>query len=491
MSFFHNINKFFAQYNNALNGKYGGIGYLISIVPVALISIIILWILTNKLFGSKVVQNRKIHLVFFRRIFKMIAVFSILLLILLTYDGFPRLTRFLGGATLVFGGVVGVAAQDVLKDIIAGLMLSIYQPFDIGDRLFLSDIPKAVIVEDLTMRHVVLRAMDGMRFIVPNSEMNNFIIQNTSYRQDPRATYLTVPVGYDSDLRLAIDLMRKAARNCPYTCPGNKNNVDLDGYGDVYFSAIQESAYIFNMTIWSEPDTDNDLAVSEVYHAIVSSFNENGIEIPYNYVNVVDGYSTGNEQSSYDDSPKADGKHKQNKRLGLRNLKIRTDRLTLSQYDGYIEQLKAVNKKAVRFVGYHQFEASDANIIYILSEELMNFAHMVLGELSGSFWLEGTEKKVQIHLKERVSVNIDARDVFMDLSSSDKNEADMGLIDRIRYEISLYSRDREHDVSFTLDDMGNKDELEKTIITKLSDDVRVSMTEDTVHINIIWREKSK
>ena len=46
-------------------------------------------------------------------------------------------------------------------------------------------------------------------------------------------------------------------------------------------------------------------------------------------------------------------------------------------------------------------------------------------------------------------------------------------------------------MSFSLDDMGNKDELEKTIITKLSDDVRVSMTEDAVHINIIWRKKSK
>lgn len=478
------------RYYTGLTGKDGVIGYLFAIVPTLVVLASAALFVINIVFGSPHDKNRKIHMVFLGRFFRVVVIVICVIGLLLGYNGLPRLALFLSRSTLIFGGIIGIAGQDIIKDILGGFMLSIYKPFEIGDRIMLTDVPRPVLVEDITMRHAVLRAMDGMRFIVPNSEMNKYVIQHTSYKQKPRATYLYVPISYDSDIRLAIELMREAVKNCPYTCPGNANNYDLDGYGDVYLHEIQDSAFQLNMTVWSEPETDNDLCVSESYQAIINAFIEHGIEMPYNYINVIDAHKAKKEISRVQESAmkKISGKDKKN--IGRRDVRVSTDKVEMSVKESVEEKVIAARKKAERFAAFYEFDATDTNIIVLLSEELLDFSAAVLGDLSGKFWIEGVRDNVRIHIKEPASLNFDAMNVLLDLSSNGDNSANIGIVDSIRQKMALLSTGREQDVTFQLNELGDENELGKMLLTKLSDKITVSMKAESVHITVYWEKKS-
>ena len=88
----------------------------------------------------------------------------------------PQL-RSLGTALLtgvsVASILVGLAAQSTLGNLIAGLSLLLYRPFQIGDLVQLT-VPAGVQtgkIEDLTLGYTVIRTSQNHEIVVPNSVM--------------------------------------------------------------------------------------------------------------------------------------------------------------------------------------------------------------------------------------------------------------------------------------------------------------------------------
>ncbi|MEA3229933.1 MAG: mechanosensitive ion channel [archaeon] len=65
------------------------------------------------------------------------------------------------------GIVVGLAAQDTLANIVAGISLAIFQPFRLDDRLRIAG--EYGTVEDITLRHTVIRTWENKRIISPTT----------------------------------------------------------------------------------------------------------------------------------------------------------------------------------------------------------------------------------------------------------------------------------------------------------------------------------
>ena len=236
---------------------------------------IVIWLIYRRV-NSK---SPRLHTVFFERFFRFISVAAAMLYLVFGEGKHRDVLMEIAKYGVIFTGVIVFISQNVIKDVLAGFMMSAYRPFDIGDKIVIPDIPGACIVEDLTMRHVVLQTTDGIRFIVPNSEMNSRIIQHTSYGQSLRATYITIRIGDDTDIPKAISLMRDAAMHSPYTCPGGPSDNDFGGYADVYLKELKDNVLVLRTTIWTEPETDMDFAISEVYQSVLSSFAKNGIAV--------------------------------------------------------------------------------------------------------------------------------------------------------------------------------------------------------------------
>ena len=76
-------------------------------------------------------------------------------------------------ATSVASVLVGLAAQSTLGNMIAGLSLLMYRPFQIGDSVQLT-VPVGVqtgTIEDLTLGYTVIKTQANQEIVVPNSVM--------------------------------------------------------------------------------------------------------------------------------------------------------------------------------------------------------------------------------------------------------------------------------------------------------------------------------
>ncbi len=121
-------------------------------------------------------------------------------------------TAMLAGAGIA-GLAIGFAAKDSLSNFTSGVFIAIFQPFRVGDFVdFKGDYGQ---VEDLTLRHTVIRTWDNRRIIVPNSTMSTEPIINWSIRE-PQITWT---VDFDlkkaSDIDRARDIILERARSHP------------------------------------------------------------------------------------------------------------------------------------------------------------------------------------------------------------------------------------------------------------------------------------
>jgi small-conductance mechanosensitive channel len=111
-------------------------------------------------------------------------------------------TALLAGAGIA-GLAIGYAAKDSLSNFTSGIFIAVFQPFRVGDLVdFRNDHGQ---VEDLTLRHTVIRTSDNRRIIVPNSIMSTEPIINWSIR-DPQVVWT---VDFDLDKAKDIDRARE------------------------------------------------------------------------------------------------------------------------------------------------------------------------------------------------------------------------------------------------------------------------------------------
>lgn len=234
-----------------------------------------------------------------------IIIFSIPALRSLSFDLFA-------GAGVI-GIIVGLAAQNTLSNIIAGISLSIFQPFRVGDRLnILNEYGKVV---DLNLRHTVIVTWDNRRLIIPNSKISSEAIINwTIY--DPAVIWtIDIGVSYDTNIKKAKELMIEEANKHPNVMPhevimyseqteylkreshsdastrSNVRLIDEDfrerGGVKVRVTDLKDSSINLSLQVWF---SDRSIAYSsscDIRENIVTRFSEEGIEIPYPYRTIV------------------------------------------------------------------------------------------------------------------------------------------------------------------------------------------------------------
>lgn len=101
------------------------------------------------------------------------------------------------GALGIGGVVLGLALQDILSNLVSGVLLQVRRPFKKGDQIVTNDYEGTV--EGINLRVVQLTTFDGDSVYVPNS----MVLQNpiTNWTRTPnRRTTLQVGVAYDTDL---------------------------------------------------------------------------------------------------------------------------------------------------------------------------------------------------------------------------------------------------------------------------------------------------
>jgi small-conductance mechanosensitive channel len=206
------------------------------------------------------------------------AIYAIgILMIILQIPFLNRVAIAMLAGAGVAGLAIGFAAQDSLSNVISGVLLVIFKPFRIGDYVdFKGEYGH---IEDLTLRHTVVCTWDMRRIVVPNSMMSSDYIVNWSLG-DPESIWpVDIGIGYTSDIDKARSIIIEETRKHPHILKDREINVRLTELGDFAVN-LRLTFHVPNRGLAFDTGCD-------IREAVKKRFDEEGIEIPYPYSNVI------------------------------------------------------------------------------------------------------------------------------------------------------------------------------------------------------------
>ena len=233
--------------------------------------------LMNK-FLSKERLHGKIHLIFLRGLIIIFVWGAALFTVLSNIKDFNNVWNMAFASSGIVAVVFGLAAQSTLANVFAGISLSAARsrPFDVGDRVKIDTIDPGY-VENITLRHTVIKTYQNEIIYIPNSTVGSATIVN--YTQEESFSYpIVVSVAYGTDMQKAMDVMADVIVAHPMH-HGARPTVLCTSCDD---SGVTLRALVETVDFKDNPKTCSDCLVE-----IMKRFAEEGIEIPYNRLVVI------------------------------------------------------------------------------------------------------------------------------------------------------------------------------------------------------------
>jgi small-conductance mechanosensitive channel len=115
------------------------------------------------------------------------------------------------------GIVLGLAAQATLSNIFSGISIALSKPYMLRDAILYHD--NFGFIEDIKLRHTVIRTWDNRRIIVPNAQMDREAVINYSIEDPEMTAVVFVDVTYESNLDKAFSILQEEARKHPLSLP--------------------------------------------------------------------------------------------------------------------------------------------------------------------------------------------------------------------------------------------------------------------------------
>jgi small conductance mechanosensitive channel len=191
--------------------------------------------------------------------------------ILLTFNVFINIAPILAGAGIL-GLAISFGAQSLVKDVISGFFILFENQFAIGDVVEAGG--KGGVVEKMTMRVVVLRDLQGVMHVIPNSEIK--VVSNKT-RGWSRAV-IDVGVAYGEDVNRALSVVRDEAAQFS---TDRDWAIQLDGPVEVPgVEALGDSSIVIRTMIRTQPGSQWN-AAREFRRRLKVRFDREGIEIPF------------------------------------------------------------------------------------------------------------------------------------------------------------------------------------------------------------------
>lgn len=273
-----------SEWINSLEKPWNVIAWIGVVIAIMLL----IWGATglNKYTFNRIKRKQKgMHLAFFERFSALIIVVSIVLIAVSAFNGFESVWHTMLGGTAIISAVIAFVAQDIIKDILAGLMISIHKPFEIGDRIVLEN-GTAGIVEDLTMRHVVLQGFDTIKYVIPNSKINTQQVTNFGHLREMQSAEFEFRIALHSDVELAKRIINETVRKSKYSSPGLPEG-GKTVYAPAYFVRFASSALVMTVLVYFEKKYPPEKVIDDINTSVYAALKANGIEIPYEYINIL------------------------------------------------------------------------------------------------------------------------------------------------------------------------------------------------------------
>lgn len=209
-------------------------------------------------------------------------------------------TSLLAGAGL-FAIAIGFASQQALSNIVGGIFIVVFKPYKINDRIQIRTDLNGI-VEDINLRHTVIRNFENKRIIIPNSIISDEVLINSNYRDDKIVKWIDVGISYDSDIDLARKIMQEEVMAHPFFKDYRTQEEIDDGVAIVPVRVLTLGDFSVNLRAWATTANPPDAFVlgTDLLESIKKRFDKEGVEIPFPYRTIV--YKKDLEKNNESDS---------------------------------------------------------------------------------------------------------------------------------------------------------------------------------------------
>jgi small conductance mechanosensitive channel len=215
-------------------------------------------------------------------------------------------TLFAGAG--IAAAVIGFASQEAFSNIISGVFIVIFKPFSVGDYIKLLSSGQIGIVEDITIRHTVIKSIENRRIVIPNSVISREAILNSTLK-DPRVKFnLEVVLVYEADIQKALDIMKEEAQKHPDFLDARTDEEKTNGALPVVAKvvALEDNGVRCRAYVWAK---DNDTAFEmkcDLLKILKEHFDKDGIQISHVQRAVVAAPAIATTQSEQEEGQKSD-----------------------------------------------------------------------------------------------------------------------------------------------------------------------------------------
>lgn len=180
------------------------------------------------------------------------------------------------------GLTIGLAFQGSLSNFAGGMLILLTKPFKIGDYVVVSGVGAEGNVDDIGMFYTRLKTVDNRSIVVPNSVVSNTTLTNVTF-YDVRKLEIIVGVSYKSD----IDRVKTVLSNLL----DKENFVVHNKEKQIFVNDLNSSSIDIGMRFFVKK-SEYWASKWKILEDIKKEFDEQGIEIPYNQLDVhMDGFT--------------------------------------------------------------------------------------------------------------------------------------------------------------------------------------------------------
>jgi small conductance mechanosensitive channel len=181
-------------------------------------------------------------------------------------------TALLAGASIA-SVVIGLAAQSTLGNLVAGISITIYRPFRLGDTILVAA-PTGTeigVVEMLSLGYTTLRTADGRLVVVPNALAASQVSINLSsnYNYSPWPLTITLRVNRDANL----DTVEKLAVTVA------KEVVDAKDVTGCFLTKVEAAAAVLELRVRAPDAASRDTLRAGLLAKLTQRFTDAGLAI--------------------------------------------------------------------------------------------------------------------------------------------------------------------------------------------------------------------
>jgi small-conductance mechanosensitive channel len=188
----------------------------------------------------------------------------------------------------ILAAIIGFASQKAFSNIIGGVFILIFRPFRVTDTIELGNGNKGI-VEEITLRHTIIRNYENRRIIIPNTIISDETIVNSTLIDEKIKKFVEFTVSYDSDLDLAKKIIYEEAVKHPLVVDNRSAEEIKNDKPKVALRVILlgDFGITIRAYVWSKSNDDAFVILCDLNELVKKRFDAEGVEIPYPHQTIV------------------------------------------------------------------------------------------------------------------------------------------------------------------------------------------------------------